>query len=341
MLQRSDIDEIVLVLSGGNALASYQAGAYQALHEADMEPDWVAAASAGAANGAIICGNPPERRVERLEEFWEPALAGAPPAGGAEEKIRRSAAAALSLTVGRQGAFAPRRLFGPFWEPFLNREPGSLYDTTPLRATLERLIDFELLNRGRPRFSAAAVDLESGEDVVFESGRASITADHLRASSALLPVFPPVELEGRLLGDAGLSQNLPLDIVLSRPPAGRVLCIALDLLPLHGKRPRTLGDALCRMQDLTFAAQSRRTISAWRTIFAERLEAGGEVPSVALLHIAYADQDHEVSGKAFDFSPITARARWDCGYRDMQAALSRIRSGAIEMGRPGLTLYAS
>ena len=326
-------DTIILVLSGGNALGSYQAGACQALQEQGIEPDWVAAASAGAVNGAIICGNPPERRLARLQELWQPDLPGTV-LDGAGDKARRTAAVAMALALGRPGLFTPRRLFGPFWEPFLNPEPGSFYDLTPFRGTLERLVDFELLNRGKPRFSAMAVDVESGEDVVFETGRHEITADHLRASSALMPAFSPVEVEGRLLADAGLSQNLPLDIVLSRPPAGRTLCIALDLLPLAGPRPQTLGDAMCRAQDLAFATQSRRAIAAWQAIF----DRWAEAPLVTLLHVAYADQDNEVSGKAFDFSAPSARARWDAGYRDLGEALAWVRSA--EADRPGLTIHS-
>jgi NTE family protein len=336
------------VLSGGNALGAYQAGAYQALQEHGIEPDWVAAASAGAINGAIICGNPPDRRLMQLEEFWRPASADAEkPAGfwsSMAEEARRTAAANLTLVTGWPGAFSPRRLFGPFWEPYGNSEPSSLYDTTPLSTTLNRLIDFDLLNRGQPRFSATAVDLESGADVVFDTERDTITSEHLRASSALLPAFPPVEVEGRLLADAGMSVNLPLDVVLSQPPAGRLLCIALDLLPLQGPRPTTLGDAVCRMQDLMFATQSRRAAAAWQAIFDERVAgraagSGAELPSITVLQLAYADQGDEVSGKAFDFSPASARARWAAGYRDLSSALAQLDGGAIETGRPGLTVY--
>lgn len=337
-------DTVALVLSGGNALGSYQAGAYQALHEHGLEPDWVAAASAGAVNGAIICGNPIEERLAHLEEFWQPAAAGTGEHiwTGPAEDARRTAAASLTMATGRTGVFTPRRLWGPWWEPFLNSEPASLYDTTPLASTLERMVDFGRLNQGRPRFSVTAVDLESGVDVVFDTQGRAIAAQHLRASSALLPAFPPVEVDGRLLGDGGMSANLPLDVVLSDPPPGRLLCIALDLLPQAAPRPAGLGEAASRMQDLVFACQSRRAIAAWQAIYDQRAAAGGAkepMPAVTLLRMDYADQGEEVAGKAFDFSPLSARARWDAGYRDLGQALAQLQAGQIETDRPGLSVY--
>ena len=134
-----DFDSIALVLSGGNALGAYQAGAYQALAERGIEPDWVTGGSAGSMNGAIIAGNPPERRVARLEQFWQPGSAKLPSETplwpGFAEISRRTAAVSATMAMGRNGVFSPRRLFGPFWEPFANDEPSSLYDTTPLTAT--------------------------------------------------------------------------------------------------------------------------------------------------------------------------------------------------------------
>lgn len=339
-----EFDTVALVLSGGNALGSYQAGAYQALEEYALEPGWVAAASAGAVNGAIICGSPVQRRLARLEDFWQPAPAGTgeSPWSRSAEDARRTAAASLTMATGRTGAFTPRRLWGPLWDPFVNPEPASLYDTTPLGATLERMVDFDLLNEGSTRLSVTAVDLESGGDVVFDTQSQALTIEHLRASSALLPAFPPVEVEGRMLADGGISANLPLDVVLRDPPPGRTLCIALDLLPQAASRPSGLGEAASRMQDLIFASQSRRAIAAWQAIFDARVatDDGKEAqPAVTVLQIAYADQGREVAGKAFDFSALSARARWDAGHRDLGRALAQLQAGQIDTDRPGLSVY--
>ena len=331
---------LALALSGGNALGAYQAGAYQALQEHALEPDRIAGASAGAINGAIICGNLPERRITSLKALWTPAPAhSSPQPGNVLEEARRTGAAAWTLAAGRPDLFVPRSPFGQWWNPFGNPEPSSLYDSTPMRRTLQRLIDFELLNQGMPRFSATAVDLETGDDVVFDTSSHRIEADHLRASAALLPAFSPVEIGGRLLGDAGLSANLPLDGLLSETHDRPLLCIAIDLLPLRAPRPRTLGETVIRMQDLLFATQSRRAIAAWQALFDERVR-NGATASVTLLHIAYSDHAREVSGKAFDFSPASAAARWRKGAADLNNVLERLASGAIRLGKPGLSVHA-
>lgn len=312
----------ILVLSGGNALGAYQAGAIDALLGAGIEPAWVAGGSIGAINGAILCGNAPGDRVARLRDFWGPA--DAPPAWPGFETARRTAAVAATLAGGRPGLFAPR---AP-WEP----HPG-LYDTDPLAATLARLVDFERLNAGSPRFTATAIDVESGEDVAFDTARGSVTPERLRASGALIPVFPPVEVDGRLLGDAGISLNLPLDAVLAEA-AGETTIVAIDLLPLAAPRPATLGDTIARIQDLTFAVQSRRAIAAWGSLLAAR---GDAAPAVTLLHLSYAAQGDEVSGKAFDFSAPSVAQRWRTGAADMTRALAALADRRVQP-RPGLTL---
>jgi NTE family protein len=332
--------DVALVLSGGNALGAYQAGAYQAMQEHGLIPDRVAGASAGAINGAIICGNPVDRRVERLRELWGAEAGAATDVVGwlLPEEVRRTNAALATLTVGRPQLFVPRYVFGPWWNPFGNAEPASLYDATPLEDTLARLVDFDLLNRGVPPLAVTAVDVASGEDVVFDTRTHRLAPVHLRASSALLPVFSPVEVEGRLLGDAGISVNLPLDAVLTETGESGLLCIAIDLLPLDAPPPRTLGDAVARTQDLIFATQSRRAIAAWQAIFDERARRG-DASAVTLLHIAYSDQDSEVSGKAFDFSPASAAQRWATGFADLTRTVEQLRAGDIAIGQPGLTVY--
>jgi len=330
--------DVALVLGGGNALGAYQGGAYQALHERGLEPDWVVGASVGSVNGAIICGNPVDRRIAQLETWWNVsnvAVADARLSPAMYDEARRTGAALGTVATGQTGLFAPRHLFGPTWNPFGNVEPASLYDTVPMRASLEQAIDFDRLNGDAPRFCATAVDIETGEDVIFTAGEQRLGPDHLRASSALLPAFPPVEIDGRLLADAGVSANLPLDTVLNTPPARPLLCIAVDLLPLRAPRPQTLGETVIRMQDLMFATQSRRAIAAWQAIYAAR---GDDAARVTLLHLAYSGEGREVSGKAFDFSPKSAAARWRAGCRDLGRALAGLDARPAAM--PGLSVFA-
>ena len=330
---------VALILSGGNALGAYQGGVYQALVEHDVAIDWLVGASTGAINGAIICGNPPEQGVERLREYWQTWADVTGTLGGVAEDARRTLAAQRALMAGQWQTFVPRNLLGPWWNPFGNREPRSLYDTMPLELTLGRLVDFDRLNAGTPRFSALAVDLNRGAEVVFDTRRDRIAPVHVRASSALIPAFPPVEIGDLLLADAGASCNLPLDVVLGEPPPGPTLCLAIDLLPLRAPPPRTLGNAAERMQDLMFATQSRRAIEGWQRCYDLR---GGQAdqPSITLIHLAYGAQEPEVCGKAFDFSPASAAYRWEQGHRDMARVFDRLRVGEVAVGGPGLSVHA-
>jgi NTE family protein len=330
--------QLVLVLGGGNALGGYHAGVYQALHERGQEPDWIVGASAGAINGALIAGNPAEQRVARLTEFWQPATAGSLTSWwpSPAETMRRTVATTLTLVAGRPGVFGPIGPLGSWWDPDAAAAAPALFDLKPLTATLARMADWERINAGAPRYTATAVDLETGEDVVFDTSEMRVTPDHTRASASLMPSFPPVEIDGRAYVDGGLSANLPLDPVLANPPEGPVLCIAVDPLPLAGRRPQTLGEAIGRAQDLTFAAQSRRTIERWRTAYAfdPRLRSA----SVTLARLAYGSQDVEVAGKGMDFSPESVRHRWSAGHRDASELLGRLESGEVVVGGEGLTL---
>ncbi|HEU0043014.1 patatin-like phospholipase family protein [Sphingomonas sp.] len=329
-----------LVLGGGSALGAYQGGVYEAIHAAGLLPDWVSGGSAGAVNGALIAGNAPEDRVGRLRAFWRPGLTQAADDGPIDE-WRRTLAVPLAMLTGRTGMFSPRSLTMPAW-PFGNTEPPSLFDTTPLGEAMARMVDFERLNASSPRYCATAVDVESGDDVVFDTAYMTLTPDHIRASSALLPAFPPVELEGRLLGDAGIAANLPIDAVLEHAGVGKLLIVAVDLLPLKANRPKTLTEVASRLQDLNFATQSRRAILAWHRLLAERLRGpdAGQVPAITFVHLIYGDQSREVVGKAFDFSPATIRDRWDCGGRDAGEMLAMLGDGRIPIAEaPGLHLH--
>jgi NTE family protein len=333
--------DLALVLSGGNALAAYQGGAYEALYEHQLEPDWIVAASAGAVNGALISGNAPQDRIARLRSLWNVTETQArlpASAWSGLEEARRTSAALSAMTCGHSKLFVPRNLFGPGWNPLGNDEPSSLYDLRPLENVLTELADFDRVNRGKPRLSVTAVDVVSGDEVVFDTRTHKLTPAHIRASAALLPAFSPVELEGRLLGDAGLSANLPLDVVLRDTSERPLLCVAIDLLSLDAPPPQRFGETIARAQDLAFASQSRRTMAAWQVIFDER-QRRGTARTVILTYIAYRDQAREVSGKAFDYSATSAGERWRAGYTDMDAALSQLMGVYAAGASPGLTIF--
>ena len=298
--------DVTLVLGGGNALGAFQAGVYEALHESGLLPEWVVGTSIGAINGAVIAGTEPGSRVEALKSLWQPSPLGADVPGipmlSHWETARRTAAASWTMLAGRSGMFGPPLSSLMTW----TCDQPSVFETNQLVDTLERLVDFERLNSGACRFTATAVDLETGDDVVFDTRKNRIEARHIRASAALPIAFPPVEIEGRWLVDGGLSANLPLDPVWSAPTSRPMLCVAVDLMPLGGQGvPRTIGESASRLQDILFAAQSRRSIDRWQTMDANRDGAG-----VSLVRVAYVAQELEVAGKAMDFSGPTIEHRW-------------------------------
>jgi len=340
-----------LVLSGGIALGAYEAGAYAALHAMEQLPRWIAGASVGAINGALIAGNPPERRLERLRDFWGatarepmPLTAfwfGAPPRGPWRE-AEAMAAALQSHLFGCPTIFRPRLGL-----------PGAgaadvpaLYDLSPLRQRLEELVDFGLLNSGGTRFTAAATDIISGERVVFDTARGDrIGPEHLLASGAVLPLFAPVEIGGRLLGDGGLTGNLPLDLVLDELPEEEALVFAVELFARRGQRPRTLAASASRAADIGFGNQTLRLLEGrmrehrLRRMIAElplelrqdprlaTLVPEGRAARATILCLSYrAALDEAGLGKAFDFSPTTLRQRWEGGETDMREALRRLES---------------
>lgn len=322
--------DVVLVLSGGNALGAFEAGVYEALHDSGLEPDWVVGASIGAINAALIAGSTPERRMDRLRAFWRPSISSL--AGVTMpwlETGRRTSAVTMTMMTGRPGIFGP--LLSAL-SPWTDMRP-SLFETNQLEIMLATMVDFDLLNDGPCRFTATAVDVQTGEDVLFDSARMRIEPAHIRASAALPVMFPPVEIDGRWLADGGLSANLPLDPVLAAPPKRPTLCLAVDLLPLTGAVPATLGEAAGRMQDLIFAAQSRRTIARWQAAY-----AGRDDVQVTLLRLPYSDQQGEVAGKALDFSGPTVAQRWLGGHRAGVAVAAGLAAGSFGFDETGLSV---
>jgi NTE family protein len=316
---------VALVLGGGNALGAYLAGAYEGLHEAGIRPDNIVGASIGAVTGAILAGNPPERRLERLREFWAEAALhnfGVPaPAGPRGRQVYNGAHAALTAVLGRPSIFGHR--YPGLWS-VLPGMPGdvALYDHAPLRRTLERLVDFDRLNRAEVGFALACTDLETGGDVYFDNARHEIGPEHVLASAAIAPLFPPVEIEGRLLGDPGYANNLPLDPVFDPVPEEDLVCVAVDLFGLRSPRPRSLDAAVERAQDIVFASAGRRRIDALRREYGLRERFQPDGPRVRLVHLAYHAASHELAAKTLDYSPSSLRDRWAAGRRDMASGLA-------------------
>src|SRR5271166_2799695 len=165
-------DRIALVLQGGGALGAYQGGVYQALHEAGLEPDWIAGVSIGGINGAIIAGNPPEQRLERLRQFWDSITARPTslfvPDGDDARRMANVWSSTLTMTLGQPGFFTPT-VPNPWLSPRGSATATSFYDNAPLRRTLRELVDFDTLNSNATRYACGSVNVRSGNFLYFDS----------------------------------------------------------------------------------------------------------------------------------------------------------------------------
>ena len=340
-------EECILVLQGGGALGAYQAGVFETLRTAYHEPDWVAGISIGAINAALIAGNPPELRVARLREFWRLLSSGglAHAAPGAPTRLRESlneASAAQVALFGVPGFFSPR-MPPAVWQPPGSPGATSYYDTTPLKHTLERLVDFELLNSGAVRLSVGAVNVRSGNFAYFDSAKQRIDVRHIMASGALPPGFAPVEIDGEHYWDGGLVSNTPLQYVLDLPGKRRRTVFQVDLFAARGPLPKTLADVSEREKDIRFSSRTRlgTTNELDRQVMAhaaQRLIA--KLPpalkndpdvralsqmrcdsAVDVVHLIYRSKHYESQSKDYEFSRLSMQEHWDAGSADMAHTL--------------------
>ena len=268
MTDRPPFERIALILQGGGALGAYQAGVYQALAEANLHPEWVAGISIGAVNAALIAGNPPEKRVERLREFWETVCTsplgpfGVPynPSIKIEDEFAHRAVNQMRslfiLLYGAPGFFSPRQP-SPFIYPSLSPAAMSHYDVVPLKDTLRRLVDFDLINAGATRFSVGAVNIRSGNFIYFDTTTHLIGPEHVIASGSLPPGFPATEIDGEFYWDGGLVSNTPLQWVLDSSPRRDTLAFQVDLWNARGDLPRNLIEAELRQKEIRFSSRTR------------------------------------------------------------------------------------
>lgn len=344
----------VLVLQGGGALGSYQAGAYQALCHHDFEPEWVAGISIGAINAAIIAGNDREKRIGKLKEFWEMVSSGSPMpwAPLVQNDHVRSAfnetSAALIATFGVPGFFTPRFPPAPVWPPG-SPQSQSYYDTAPLRATLERLVDFDRINDVKTRLSVGAVGVTSGnfryfDNLEFKKQRKTIGPEHIMASGALPPGFPSIEIEGEHYWDGGISSNTPLDYVLDIETNTDLLIFQVDLFSARGDLPQSLIEAAEREKDIRYSSRTRMNTDkakkvhdakkAVRELIAKLPDSFKDDPlvttlneaakenTVTVVHLIYRSKLHETSSKDYDFSRLGMTEHWAAGERDVYASMS-------------------
>lgn len=344
--QRPPFEHIALLLQGGGALGSYQAGVYQALHEAGIEPDWVAGISIGAINCALIAGNPPASRIERLRAFWEAVSTppfGAPDTrlvdmGGDLARAYVNQVRALGALFGGAPEFFTPRPVPPFWLPRGSPEALSYYDTRPLHATLERLVDFDLLNDCATRFSVGTVNVRTGNFVYFDTTTHRIGPEHVIASGSLPPGFPATEIEGEHYWDGGLVSNTPLQWVLDSRPRCDTLAFQVDLWNAKGELPRDLIESEVRQKEIRYSSRTRNATDQFRRaqslrrafarIYKELSDDLRALPEAGMLaaeaddkvyniiQLIYRSQRYEGVAKDFEFSRRTMEEHWQAGYHD-------------------------
>jgi NTE family protein len=351
-VEPSRFEQTVLLLQGGGALGSYQAGVYQALAEANLHPDWVAGISIGAVNAALIAGNPPEQRVEKLREFWE--AVSTPPLGVpylssieiSDDFTRRLINQTRALGIMMFGAphfFTPRLLAPTFW-PSPNADQLSFYDVAPLKATLERLVDFDRLNAGAMRFSVGAVNVKTANFIYFDSTTHRIGPAHIIASGSLPPGFPATEIDGEYYWDGGLVSNTPLQWVLDSRPRLDTLAFQIDLWNAHGELPRNLSEANVRQKEIQFSSRTRAATDQYKRAQRLRIAVANllkdipaelrDHPEVQMLaaeadekvcnivHLIYNAKNYEGIAKDYEFSRRTMEEHWAAGYEDVVRAIS-------------------
>lgn len=347
-------ERIALLLQGGGALGSYQAGVYQALAERNVHPDWVAGISIGAVNSALIAGNPPERRVERLRAFWETVTA--PPLGvfGAAynpflksiddhtHRLLNQTRAIGIMMLGAPGFFTPRPPLMPFL-PTAEANEVSYYDVSALKETLERLVDFDRINAKEMHFGVGAVNVKTGNFIYFDNGCTKIRAEHVIASGSLPPGFPAIEIDGEYYWDGGLVSNTPLQWMLDQRPRLDTLALQIDLWSARGELPRDVLEVDSRVKDIRYSSRTRAATDQYkhaqklRLAVAEvlkhipaKLRESEDVKALVaeaddkicnIVQLIYHTRNYEGIAKDFEFSRRTMLEHWDAGYREALRAM--------------------
>jgi NTE family protein len=331
--------QVVLVLQGGGALGAYQVGVYQALHQAGIEPDWVIGTSIGAINAALIAGNPPDRRMERLDEFWQQMEQSI---GIVESMdwfgLGRLATNMATVVRGIPNFFKPNLLALRGSTAAVGVESASYYSTAPLRETLDSLVDFEYLCQCRTRMTVGAVNVCSGRMHYFDTSKAHLSVDHVMASGALPPAFAAVRIDGEPYWDGGIFSNTPIEAVLDDKPRRDSLIFAVNVWHQAGPEPESISQVMGRQKDIQFASRADSHISRQKQIHRLRhviRELHRRIPEAAqadpkvqelvswgcgttmhVAHLVAPRLDGEDHTKDIDFTPSGVRARRQAGYAD-------------------------
>ena len=343
-IKRPPFECIALVLQGGGALGSYQAGVYEALAEVALYPDWIAGTSIGAINSAIIAGNPVEERVAQLRFFWEKVtqnklLDWSIPfvLNHVGQDTFNQTSSWLSLMKGIPDFFIPRPLT-PFFYPEGTLEATSFYDLNPLKSTLEECVDFDRINKEPVRFSVGAVNVSSGNFIYFDNKKHIIRVEHILASCSLPPSFAPTEIDGEFYWDGGLISNTPLEWVVQGETRQDTLAFQVDLWNAQGTVPGTILETLTRQKEIQYSSRTRantqhfQQLQSMRCALAELLaklppdlSASKEAALLKemadhkvynIVQLIHRPEHYEGHSKDYEFSVLSLKEHWDAGYKD-------------------------
>ena len=364
--------QIVLVLQGGGALGAYQVGAYEALHDAGVEPDWVIGTSIGAINASLIAGNAPEDRMPRLQEFWR-RLQHGPWLDfiGALPMVGPYACNLATIGYGIPAFFKPNLpAFAGLHIP-LGAEMASYYDTSALANTLAELVDFRRVNGRKTRLTVGAANVRTSEMRYFDSRDMDLDIRHVMASGALPPAFPAVRMDGDLYWDGGILSNTPVEAVFDDNPRQNSIVFAVHIWNPNGTEPETIWQVMNRQKDIQYSSRAvshiarqkqihrlRHVIAELVKLLPEEKRKSEEVKLLAtygcltrmhvvrLLALALDGEDHT---KDIDFSSRGIRTRWEAGYTDTQQVLEMapwsgefdpVEGFILHEARPGLVMTA-
>jgi NTE family protein len=326
---------VVLVMQGGGAPGSYQAGAYQALHEAGIEPDWVVGTSIGAINGAIIAGNEVADRVRRLEEFWRQL----------DTRLPQPWSQLAPLLVGVPGFYQVNPALAWGADARVGIEQAAMYLVDPLKKLLPSLVDFDLVNSGKTRFTLGLTTVQTGQLRYFDNKQERIGLEHVLGSSALPPCFPAVLIDGEYYWDGGVYSNSPIEVVFDENPRKSSVVFAIQIWHTRGPRPESLSHAFMREKDILFGSRSKTHIMRqaqlhrMRRIIRELIEMLPEeqknsprvkelagwscTTTMHLVEINARPIEGETNARDYDFSRAAVQARWEAGYADTCRMLER------------------
>ena len=372
-------ESVALLLQGGGALGAYQAGVYEALAEDGILPNWLGGISIGAINCAIIAGNPPEKRVERLRQFWELVTAdrfggwpGSPVLsrpveflktvqGDLGRSILNQFNAGMAVFQGVPGFFSPR-FPSPWAYPTGAPAATSFYDTGKLEETLERFVDFDRINaKNGVRISIGAVNVRSGNFAYFDTSTHVIQPKHIMASGALPPAFPAVEIDGEYYWDGGVVSNTPLQWVLDHTPRQDTLAFQVDLWNARGELPGNVAQVETRRKEIQYSSRTRagtdffkyaqRMRNAVASLLdklpddlkeseeAKLLHANAQRKIYNIIHLIYHARNYEAYAKDYEFSRTSMEAHWRAGYNDTRRTLRHLNVFGLATNEEGVVTF--